>query len=847
METAGVAMTSSNVPPPAPALAAATADTINGNIKEMKTRVLDFNRAKILFDAREKEILRLNQELSKAQKTIETLQSGSGSNSTPRQDYDELRVLLATRTRELEEARVDSRLAKLKQKDAEERLVKQSQKLKATEMLKSQLEAKSTDQEKLLGQLKDLQKKLDASSRRSKQEISDLREKWMSATAETANRNDWLQEQKKIWENDEERRSTQKSRELIDRVSELEHQIEDIRTEQYVENEMAKEQLKNATDRLEKTTKELGDAKNNIKLLNRRIMESQVINSDPRCELGHQHTSNLDNLDVTEEFEEVDMARSLVPSSNSAYSKLRSSSIHRSTDTTVTSLSNSQLEGALRAIEGIRDQLQIHRLVSDSHGKQRIITLSEKVRNLREEKQVLQDEITRLLVQGRLGYQQPGLNQANIPNIPTTQSVVRQDPDPSLQDEDQPVQNMPKRRGRPPKKIQAAQIATSTAGKPPSADVRPTTNPTSVGATSMRSTIRDEVAAESTTTDMHIDTTTPIPIVPAPAKRGRKRKADLEPATTPVLAMTGSTKRPRQTRLPLLKRTRLAKKTANAKSTEFDLSTIEIRNISDKLAVMKLNTVARMLPDQLDKFFEAVQVKAKEIAPGVAAFCKDNDITEDDFETYILQDCEPIKISTFLSPSEIYIVQVACVLHARFPEVSFGFSTLTDRCNWPAVENAPHIDILVEELMNVVRAPDFMETYQHHPRYAFALRKSLELLFVQGYDWSEFYVRFLRPELFKAIMDESRYVFFMPLVASVARDCRFRSKPSSIDNGALRTYLEAVLISKAKMGHQVEAALAIATMSDGHEGSLAKVKEWLHCMDEEQRRALPQHLLMVVE
>jgi hypothetical protein len=149
--------------------------------------------------------------------------------------------------------------------------------------------------------------------------------------------------------------------------------------------------------------------------------------------------------------------------------------------------------------------------------------------------------------------------------------------------------------------------------------------------------------------------------------------------------------------------------------------------------------------------------------------------------------------------------------------------------------------------MDVVRAPDFMETYQHHPRYAFALRKSLELLFVQGYDWSEFYVKFLRPELFKAIMDKSRYVFFMPLVASVARDCRFRSKPSSIDNGALRTYCEHVLTAKAEMGHQVEAALAIATMSDGHEGSLAKVKEWLGGMDEEQRSALPQHLLMVIE
>lgn len=199
METAGAAtipMTPINTPPSAPVLTAATTETINGNIKEMKTRVLDFNKAKVIFDAREKgshcsclqetralsstsqvgltdilflsssEINRLNQELGKAHKTIETLQNQTSNNSPSRREYDEMRMLLTARAQETEEARVDSKLVKLKQKDAEERLVKQSQKLKATEMLRLQLEAKMIDQDKLLGQLKDLQKKLDTSSRR---------------------------------------------------------------------------------------------------------------------------------------------------------------------------------------------------------------------------------------------------------------------------------------------------------------------------------------------------------------------------------------------------------------------------------------------------------------------------------------------------------------------------------------------------------------------------------------------------------------------------------------------------------------------------------------------------------
>jgi len=148
--------------------------------------------------------------------------------------------------------------------------------------------------------------------------------------------------------------------------------------------------------------------------------------------------------------------------------------------------------------------------------------------------------------------------------------------------------------------------------------------------------------------------------------------------------------------------------------------------------------------------------------------------------------------------------------------------------------------------MEVVRAPDFMTICRQHPRYAFALRKALELLFVQGLDWSEFYTNFLRPELFKEIVDESRYMFFMPLVAAVARDYRYRSKPSLIDNSALKMFLEAVLFSQAKVEHQKEAALAIVMISDGQENSVGKVKEWLRRLDKEQKSALPQQLVAVI-
>ncbi|KAF9353209.1 hypothetical protein BGX34_011732 [Mortierella sp. NVP85] len=815
MEAAGatsIPMTPSTTPS-APVLTASTAETIHGNIKEMKTRVLDFNKAKVLFDAREKEITRLNQELAKAQKTIEALQSESNNRPTRNQGDDELRLLLATRTQEWEAAKADSTQASLRQKDAEERLAKQLQKLKAAEMLKQQLEAKTTDQDKLLqrlkDQLKEQQKQLDASSRRSKQEVTELKESLMKAKAEKANRQEWLQEQKKLWE-EQKKQESQKQKE---KVSELEQQLEDAHTE-HLENEMTKEQLRNATDNLQKTASKLVDANNKILSLNQGIMELQAKNADLERRLGSQNSNDMNESEVTEEFEEVDTTRAIVPSSSSRRLRLASPPTRRPTETRAV-LSTDELEGALRAIEGLKNQLQIHHTLSESNsGKQKITALSEQVRVLTEEKRALQDEVTRLLIQVRQGR--------------------RQSPPKNIQEQSskgQPVQQALNRNENEPRTILGL-----TGASPTNADV---------------------------------PQTTPNPSVPA--KRGRKRKADIEQPATPVLAIPVSTGRPRQTRLPLLKKTRMAKKAANAKASEVDFSSIKIRNISvnpiipdisnplqyftcmmhsaftqDKLAIMKLNTLASILPDKLDNLFEAVQVKAKEIAPGVAAFCKDNEMIEDGEETWVLQGYEAIKISTSLSPSENYIVQAVCILQARFPEVSFGFSTLTERCKWPSIHNVPHIDSVVEEIMEVVRAPDFMTICRQHPRYAFALRKALELLFVQGFDWSEFYTNFLRPELFKEIVDESRYMFFMPLVAAVARDYRYRSKPSPIDNSALKMFLEAVLFSQAKVEHQKEAALAIVMISDGQENSVGKVKEWLHQLDKEQKSALPQQLVAVI-
>ncbi|KAI7829531.1 hypothetical protein BC939DRAFT_440995 [Gamsiella multidivaricata] len=179
----------------------------------------------------------------------------------------------------------------------------------------------------------------------------------------------------------------------------------------------------------------------------------------------------------------------------------------------------------------------------------------------------------------------------------------------------------------------------------------------------------------------------------------------------------------------------------------------------------------------------------------------------------------------------------------RTEQIPFGFATFTQKCGWPSLESAPYVDEVVKELMDAVRAPNFAELCRTKPGYEFSLRKGLELLFVQGYGWSEFYNEFLRTDLFKMMIDGERYRIALPLVAAVARETRFDSADAAaVNTTSIQKFLEAILDSDAKTDHQAEAALAVVVMSNGRASRLTKVREWVGALGDEVRPKLPSLL-----
>ncbi|KAF9980613.1 hypothetical protein BGZ75_008249 [Mortierella antarctica] len=136
--------------------------------------------------------------------------------------------------------------------------------------------------------------------------------------------------------------------------------------------------------------------------------------------------------------------------------------------------------------------------------------------------------------------------------------------------------------------------------------------------------------------------------------------------------------------------------------------------VHDSQPNTKLSTVATVLPQKLDVLFEAVYDKAKEITPKVVAFRTSHDNPFDNCKKWTLEGQTPIKISESLSPSEINVVQLLCVLAAHFHEMEiipkflkFAFETIIQE----ASKNVPidALSVLVRITTGICRAQDELD------------------------------------------------------------------------------------------------------------------------------------------
>ncbi|KAF8976957.1 transcriptional regulator swi6 [Entomortierella lignicola] len=887
--------------------------TTSENVKNLKRKVISVSKLMEVFKNKENETAALKKQMEEAQKEITELRQKANDNISSNKALAQLQEQVAKQTQQVEQAQAEIKRAKADQKDAEEKLIRLTQKLKSTEALNTQLTAKTSGLDHVNGEVGELQKKLVSIQKehdhanRKRQEMSDMRERLMKAEAEKASRLDWLTEQKKKWEKDEKLRQDKQMQELQDRVNELEHQLEDIGTERYLEAEMSKEAIKIVEDKLKSAQLRLEDNNGKIRQLNQTVLELRIENGALERKVAtfeRERESRDYDMAGVEEFEEFIPSQDVASGSKSTYpNQQRASSSENPLSNR--DLSQHQIDRALGTIEDLMTQFSVLRMISGSKDdKQQITVLIDQVKILTKEKHALQNELTRLLL-GQAAQVSPVLpTQVAISDTPVNTAALSA-----------PVSSDTIASIKSPKKTTRKRKITETTlevATEPNQEIAPETN---------LETIDHNTSLDNNTTNITDN------------KKIRKPRAAASSPTLP---------KPRKLRLQATVSTKVYSiYYAWYKPQSLMVSCIPIIDFSflmnsaivdDSQPYTKLDAIATVLPEKLNDLFEAVQAKAKEITHTVLVFRAEHDIVGDNIETWTLDDFSPITTSKSLCTAEVYVVQLLRLLQERFPDmdilnrffvtisdsilkravddeqldkisvltrivtgvcrsqgdierprilafdilreilnpkvalvlceaiasiwpsvfmassdagsedyqqlilkafqavlsthqeaikdvnIPFGFETFVRKCNWPSLADAPFVNELVDEMMDVVRAPDFMDVCSNKPGYDFTLRKALELLIIHGYEWIEIYNNFIKPELFKMMIDESLYKFALPLVAAITRETRHKSinvNEPVTDISPIRELMEAILNSEATLNHQTQSAMAIVELSNG--------------------------------
>ncbi|KAI1295699.1 hypothetical protein EDD11_007849 [Mortierella claussenii] len=659
-------------------IASTDTQTTSENVKNLKRKVISVTKLMEVFKNKEQETASLKMQLEQARKEADALREQSKTEPASAE---------LGRLREMaEQSRIAAEQAKAGQKAAEENLAKQMQKLKATEMLNTQLEAKGNNFDQLRSELVEAQKKfastqkeLEQAVRKSKQESSDLRAKLMKVDAEKADRLEWLGEQRKRWEKDEERRQGNRTQELQEKIKELEHQLEDMGTERYLELELAREEQKSAEDRLKTAYTKLEDANAKIKSLNHTVLDLRAQNGTLERKISSLER-DIDALELRLSTHDHDSAaqevfEEVIPEQNTASVATSAQRERTSIEWPLpsqgdTKLSGDRLDEALRAINDLKTQFTVLRMFPDSQDDQnRISVLLEKVKTLTQEKEVLQHELTRRLVERPT--QEPF-------NTDTHVSLIAPFPTTLTKDSMKATGQV----GTFSAPISSDTIPRSDASVPPTSPKKLGRKRKAVEVTADTFIEPDTHSSEEPGQDIEPDTldraaSEGITSIQAARKPGR-------PARTPAT--------PASSIIPKTKKARASKKPARTLSV--DLSRIQIRNISvnplvpsiiaprqffsslmnsaiieDSQPYTKLDAIAAILPAGMGDLFEAVADKAKEISAKVSDFRTKHNMLQDSTKTWTLDDFQPIPISESLSPSEVYIVQLLCLLQARFPEL----------------------------------------------------------------------------------------------------------------------------------------------------------------------------------
>ncbi|KAF9092676.1 hypothetical protein BGX23_004082 [Mortierella sp. AD031] len=673
-------------------------EAVTDNVKSIKRKVISVSKLMEIFKNKETEMVAVKKELEDAQATIAALQQAAAKVPTPD-------------TIGIEELRTETELTKQKLKESEAQVSKLSQSLRSQQMLNHQLEEKTHGYERLTAEVLELQKKLiqaeksvEKANRQRSTEVTQLREKLMKATAENTDKITWMTEHRKKWQEEEEIRKSKREADLEAKLHDLQNQLEDMSTERYLDMELAKEEVKTAEEKLQRSTKKVDELHEKQRTMARTIIDLRNENAELERRLEQQETGQSTEAGGVEEFEEVipeqDSSQQAAPLAKpdepvkSPQPIKVSKAVAPSAPSTPVQLDadqlpREQLDTALESLEQLKAQFSMLRWVGGSkNDKQRITALEEQVKTLTKERHALQETLTRQLTMAPYVPPQavppPAASTHSHSTIHKTTVVAPTADDTIARVEPSSTGKGKKRRVEEVEDLEM-DLEDGMAGFEHDA----TTFPDDHGDDTVRSeTEQDEEGAAGSVSSAVPATPATPPAPPAKRKPGRPKK---NPDAVPEAPAT----KPKR---------KYTKRETKASTSTVDYSQLAIRNISvnslapsisnpfdyfstllkspivhDSQAHTKLDLIATILPAKLDALFDAIQKKIPTLPDNVKKFRKKENLYNDTVQTWALDGFEDIILSKFIAPEEVNIALLVCLLDTRFPEMDIvsKFFTIT--------------------------------------------------------------------------------------------------------------------------------------------------------------------------
>ncbi|RUS22626.1 hypothetical protein BC937DRAFT_88232 [Endogone sp. FLAS-F59071] len=169
------------------------------------------------------------------------------------------------------------------------------------------------------------------------------------------------------------------------------------------------------------------------------------------------------------------------------------------------------------------------------------------------------------------------------------------------------------------------------------------------------------------------------------------------------------------------------------------------------------------------------------------------------------------------------------------------YSTLESCCGWNKPQNAPYLDDIIEEMISVLRLPEFhsLASTEANQDYRFNLVKSLELAAYYYGNWEHIYEQIISNVLWPLMKDNHLVDMSLQIIGVLGRSGLFEEEEKA-GIQALRQKMEDVLdlghdVSQADFVLQIHAARSLLLLANGELKHVMSLFRWYREMRENKQ------------